>query len=108
VRRRKAAADAATEAAAHAEHRTWTAVVTVPGYVPVMAARSDRDAHDDQIMAAAHEAVRLMRASGTERGTGMIDLFRDTEGLGNESVEQRSVHIDEQGRLVVSADLKGW
>jgi hypothetical protein len=82
-------------------HRTWTAVVTVPGYAPMAATPSDRDEHDDQIMQAAHEAVALMRKSGAD--SGRIDLFRDTEGLGNEWAEWRAVTVDERG-LVVSAN----
>jgi hypothetical protein len=82
-------------------HRTWTAVVTVPGYALMAAAFSERDEHDDQIMQAAHEALNLMRKSGAD--SGRIDLFRDTEGLGTEWVEWRTVTVDERG-LVVSAN----
>jgi hypothetical protein len=37
-------------------------------------ARSERDAHDDQIMAAAHDAAQLIHRTGAERGE--IHLFR--------------------------------
>jgi hypothetical protein len=82
--------------------RTWTAVVTVPGYAPIMASRSERDEHDSQLMRAAHDAVRLMRSSGAQ--FGMIDLFRSAGSYNDEHVERRSVTFDERG-LVVSADL---
>ena len=81
--------------------RTWTAVITVDGYVQMLAARSERDDHDDQIMAAAHDAARLMRSTGAEYG--QIDLFRHTQGVGDELVEWRTVTFDQRG-LVVSAN----
>jgi hypothetical protein len=80
--------------------RTWTAAVTVDGYVQMVASRSERDDHDDQIMAAAHDAARLMRSTGAEYG--QIDLFRHTEGV-DEFVEWRTVTFDDRG-LVVSAN----
>jgi hypothetical protein len=86
-------------------HRVWTAVITVAGYNPMVATWSDRDEHDDQIMQAAHDALRLMRAGGAE--AGVIDLFKDTQEHGNEHVEQRTVSIDEHG-IVVSANLRAW
>jgi hypothetical protein len=79
--------------------RTWTALVTVDGYVQMPTARSERDDHDDQIMAAANEAARLMRRTGA--GYGQIDLFRHTQGVGDEFVEWRTVTFDQRG-LVVS------
>lgn len=81
--------------------RTWTAVITVAGYAPIAAGWSEHDDHDDQILGAAHEALRLMRNSGAD--VGIINLFRDTDGLGNEYVEQRTVTVDERG-IVVSAN----
>jgi hypothetical protein len=58
-------------------HRVWTAVISVPGYSPTSATWSEHDQHDDQILHAAHEAVRLMRKSGAP--FGVIDLFKNTE-----------------------------
>jgi hypothetical protein len=58
-------------------HRVWTAVISVPGYSPTSATWSEHDQHDDQILHAAHEAVRLMRKSGAQ--FGVIDLFQNTE-----------------------------
>ena len=85
-------------------HRVWTAVVSVPGYYPMVAAQSDRDEHDDQVMRAAHDALRLMRASGAD--VGVIDLFQDTGGeCGNRYVERRTVSFDERG-IVVSANKR--
>ena len=81
--------------------RTWTAFVAVDGYARMVATPSARDEHDDQIMAAAHDAVRLMRSGGAS--SGRIDLFRDTEGPGTGWVEWRIVTVDERG-LVVSAN----
>ncbi len=63
------------------------------------APRSERDDHDDQIMAAAHEAARLMRRTGADYG--QIDLIRHTAGVGDEFVEWRTVTFDQRG-LVVS------
>lgn len=63
---------------------------------------SEHDEHDDQIMHAAHEAVRLMRRSGVN--LGVIDLFENTEERGNQRVEQRTVRFEQRG-LVVSANL---
>jgi hypothetical protein len=59
------------------EHRTWTACVTAEGYARMAATPSERDEHDDQIMQAAHDAVRLMGSSGAE--SGRIDLLPNTE-----------------------------
>lgn len=71
----------------------------------MLAAQSARDEHDDQIMQAAHDALRLMRAHGAE--VGLIDLFQDTGGEhGNFHVERRTVSFDERG-IVVSADTLG-
>jgi hypothetical protein len=79
-------------------------VVTVPPYYTMVAAQSDRDEHDDQVMQAAHDALRLMRASGTE--IGVIDVFQDTGGeCGNRHVERRTVSFDERG-IVVSANMR--
>ena len=86
-------------------HRTWTAVITVEGYNPMPATWSERDLHDDQIMQAAHDALRLMRASGAE--VGLIDLFKDTGESGNQHVEHRTVSFDQRG-IVVSQNLKIW
>lgn len=55
-------------------------------------------------MAAAHEAVRLMRSSGAE--VGYLDLFQDSDEAGSQHVEHRSVSFDRRG-LVVSANLIG-
>ena len=86
-------------------HRTWTAVITVEGYFPMSATWSERDRHDDQIMQAAHEALRLMRTNGAE--VGLIDLFRDTPETGNQHVEHRAVSVDQRG-IVVSQNLMAW
>jgi hypothetical protein len=70
----------------------------------MLAAQSARDEHDDQIMQAAHDALRLMRANGAE--AGLIDLFQDTGGeYGNRHVERRTVSYDERG-IVVSANMR--
>jgi hypothetical protein len=84
--------------------RRWTAVVTVAGYGPMAGSFSEHDRHDDQIMHAAHEALRLMRGSGAT--FGVIDLFENTEEHGNQRVEQRTVQVDQRG-IVVSANLLG-
>lgn len=63
---------------------------------------SEQDRHDDQIMHAAHEALRLMRRSGA--AFGVIDLFENTGERGNQRVEQRTVRADQRG-IVVSANL---
>jgi hypothetical protein len=55
----------------------WTAVISVPGYSPMSATWSEHDQHDDQILHAAHEALRLMRKSGAQ--FGVIDLFQNTD-----------------------------
>jgi hypothetical protein len=69
----------------------------------MLAAQSARDEHDDQIMQAAHDALRLMRSSRAE--IGLIDLFQDTGGeYGNRHVERRTVSVDERG-IVVSANM---
>ena len=81
--------------------RTWTALITVDGSVQMPSARSERDDHDDQIMAAAHDAARLMRRTGADYG--QIDLLRHTPGAGDEFVEWRTVTFDQRG-LVVSAN----
>jgi len=81
--------------------RTWTAVITVDGYAPMAASWSDADQHDDQIMHAAHEALRLMRANGAQ--LGLIDLFKATSEAGNQLVERRTVTYTEDG-IVVSAN----
>jgi hypothetical protein len=82
-------------------HRVWTAVISVPGYSPTSATWSEHDQHDDQILHAAHEAVRLMRKSGAQ--FGVIDLFQNTEENGNQHVEQRTISFDERG-MVISAN----
>lgn len=82
--------------------RRWTAVITVAGYGPMASSFSEHDEHDDQIMHAAREAVRLMRRSGVN--LGVIDLFENTEERGNQRVEQRTVRFEQRG-LVVSANL---
>lgn len=84
--------------------RRWTAVVVVAGYFPMASSFSEHDDHDDQIMHAAHEALRLMRGSGA--ALGVIDLFENTEEHGNRRVEQRTVRVDQRG-IVVSANLLG-
>jgi hypothetical protein len=70
-------------------------------YRPMSATWSEHYQHDDQILHAAHEALRLMHKSGAQ--FGVIDLFQNTEEHGNEHVEQRTVRFDERG-IVVSAD----
>lgn len=87
--------------AVHGSHRIWTAVITVPGYNPMAAAWSEHDQHDDQIVHAAHEAVRLMRKHGAQ--FAVIDLFQNTEEHGYEHVEHRIVSFDERG-MVISAN----
>lgn len=87
---------------AHREPRRWTAVISVAGYSPMASSFSEQDRHDDQIMHAAHEALRLMRRSGAP--FGVIDLFENTEERGNQHVEQRTVRVDQRG-IVVSANL---
>jgi hypothetical protein len=84
-------------------HRTWTAVIAVAGYNPMPATWSERDLHDDQIMQAAHDALRLMRSNGAQ--VGLIDLFKDTGESGNQHVERRTVSYDERG-IVVSPILE--
>jgi hypothetical protein len=70
----------------------------------MLAAQSARDEHDDQIMQAAHDALRLMRGNGAE--VALIDLFQDTGGeYGNRHVERRTVSFDERG-IVVSANMR--
>jgi hypothetical protein len=91
--------------AAHKSHRTWTAVITVAGYNPMPATWSERDLHDDQIMQAAHDALRLMRENGAE--VGLIDLFQDTGESGNQFVEHRTVSFDQRG-IVVSKNMESW
>jgi hypothetical protein len=68
----------------------------------MLATWSERDLHDDQIMQAAHDAVRLMRSSGAQ--AGLIDLFKDT-WEGNQHVERRTVSFDHRG-IVVSPNLE--
>jgi hypothetical protein len=63
---------------------------------------SERDTHDDQIMQAAHDALRLMRANGSD--VGHINLFKETEESGNQHVEHRTVSFG-QGGIVVSQNL---
>jgi hypothetical protein len=87
---------------ARSQRRTWTAVVTVQGHASMAAAWSDRDDHDSQIMQAAHDALRLMAASGA--AVGVIDLFRNTGAEHDDHVERRTVSVDRRG-IVVSADL---
>lgn len=82
--------------------RTGTAAITVSGYNTMADTMSARDDHDDQIMQAAHEALRLMRSVGAD--VGYIDLFKYTEESGSQPVEQRTVGYDERG-IVVSANL---
>jgi hypothetical protein len=82
--------------------RRWTAVISVAGYHPMVSSVSELDQHDDQIMHAVHEALRLMRRSGA--AFGVIDLFENTEERGNQRVEQRTVRVDQRG-IVVSANL---
>lgn len=74
----------------------------MPGYSTMAASVSARDDHDDQLMRAAHEALRLMRAAGAD--VGYIDLFRYTDESGSQQVEQRTAGYDERG-IVVSANL---
>jgi hypothetical protein len=83
--------------------RIWTAFYSVDGYIEMAATRSERDDHDEQIMAAARDVLRLMRRTGAEYG--LIYLFRYTVGGGDEFVERRTVTMDERG-LVVSANEK--
>jgi len=80
--------------------RTWTAVITVDGFSPMAATWSDADQHDDQIMQAAHDALRLMRMNGAQ--LGVIDLF-EAGGAGPQLVERRTVSYSEDG-IVVSAN----
>ncbi len=86
-------------------HRTWTAVITVAGYNPMPASWSERDCHDDQIMQAAHDALRLMRSNGAQ--FGVIDLFQDSPETGNQHAEHRTVTVDQRG-IVVSQNLTTW
>jgi hypothetical protein len=83
--------------------RVWTAVITVEGYNPMPATWSEKDDHDDQIMRAAHDALRLMRSNGAQ--IGLIDLFRDSPETGNQHVERRAVTVDQRG-IVVSQNLR--
>jgi len=85
--------------------RIWTAVISVEGYNPMPATWSEKDAHDDQIMQAAHDALRLMRTNAGQ--VGLIDLFRDSPETGNQHVERRTVTVDERG-IVVSQNLTAW
>ena len=57
--------------AAHSVHRIWTAVISVQGYNPMTATWSEHDQHDDQIMHAAHEALRSMTATRFRPVPGM-------------------------------------
>jgi hypothetical protein len=91
--------------AAHHEQRTWTAVITVDGYSPMVAAWSEQDGHDEQLLDAAHEALQLMRRSGVR--IGGIDLFEDTEQGGNAHFAHHTVRIEER-RIVISAGLTAW
>ena len=95
-------AETGTYVASQKLHRTWTAVITVAGYNPMPATWSDHDLHDDQIMQAAHDALRLMRSSGAQ--VGLIDLFKDSAESGNQYVEHRTVSYDQRG-IVVSPNL---
>jgi hypothetical protein len=83
--------------------RIWTALITVDGYVQMPSARSETDDHDDQIMAAAHDAARLMRRTGADYGE--IHLFRRVSSVEDELVEWRTVTFEERG-LVVSENQK--
>ena len=56
------------QVASRKPHRAWTAVITVAGYNPMAATLSERDLRDDQIMQAAHDALRLMRSAGAQVG----------------------------------------
>jgi hypothetical protein len=91
--------------AAQKPHRTRAAVITVAGYNPMPATWSDRDLHDDQIMQAAHDALRLMRENGAE--AGLIDLFQDSGESGSQHVEHRTVSFDQHG-IVVSQNMETW
>jgi hypothetical protein len=82
--------------------RTWTAVITVEGYNPMPASWNEADQHDDQIMQAAHDALRLMRKNGAS--VGIIDLFQDADESSSRHVERRTVRFG-QDRIVVSAKL---
>jgi hypothetical protein len=84
--------------AARSAHRTWTAVITVAGYSAMMAAWSEHDEHDDQLLHAAHEALRLMAASGAQ--VGGIDLFKNSEENGNVRYAFHTVSFDERGTVV--------
>jgi hypothetical protein len=86
---------------ADSEHRTWTAVITVRGYSPMAANWSEHDAHDDQLLHTAHEALRLMRASGVQ--VGGVDLFKNTAADGNVHFAFHTVSIDERGIVISSA-----
>ncbi len=86
--------------AARGARRTWTAVITVAGYGPMMAAWSETDEHDDQLLHAAHEALRLMATSGAQ--VGGIDLFRNREENGNVHYAFHTISFDERG-IVISA-----
>jgi hypothetical protein len=91
--------------AAHHEHRTWTAVITVDGHSPLVATWSEQDQHDEQLLDAVNEALRLMRRSDVQ--TGGIDLFQDTAQDGNAHFAHHTVSIDERG-IIVSAGLTAW
>jgi hypothetical protein len=98
-------ADTGANVSRHKPDRVWTAVISVEGYTSMPATWSEKDAHDDQIMQAAHDALRLMRTNGEQ--VGFIDLFRDSPETGNQHVEQRRVTVDERG-IVVSENLTPW
>jgi hypothetical protein len=83
--------------------RIWTAVITVEGYNPMPATWSEKDGHDDQIMQAAHDALRLMRTNGAP--VGLIDLFQNSPETGNQYAEHRTVTVDQRG-IVVSQNLR--
>ncbi len=83
-------------------HRIWTAVITVEGSNPMPATWSERDRHGDQIMQAAHDALRLLRTSGAQ--AGLIDLFQDSPETGDQHVEHRTVTVGQRG-IVVSQNL---
>jgi hypothetical protein len=83
-------------------HRIWTAVITVDGYNPMSSTWSENDCHDDQIIQAAHDAIRLMRINGAR--VGLVDLYQDSPDSGNQHVEQRTVTVDDRG-IVVSQNL---
>jgi hypothetical protein len=62
----------------------------VDGHSPLVATWSEQDQHDEQLLDAVNEALRLMRRSDVQ--TGGIDLFQDTAQDGNAERALRAPH----------------